>query len=187
MAKNINSMGGLINMKVLNKLIKQADPLIVGQDDWMTYICNGHWLVRLVLTDEDVDTKTAIFKALGELPAHGHAIRKGKGQSAVDFNLESLKDFFRRENSAICSDTRMSVEIINGHELRIFKSVPDDDEVTPCYVCLDKEYFSMLADYHTALSEKCSSRLGILFLGNCDEAAFILPVGIIELPYMKEL
>lgn len=186
MAKNINSMGGLINMKVLNKLIKQADPLIVGQDDWMTYICNGHWLVRLVLTDADVDTKTAIFKALGELPAPGHAIRKGKGRSAVDFNLESLKDFFRKENSAVCSDTRMSVEVNSEAELRIFKSVHYSGE-SQCYVCIDREYFAMLSGYHTAMSEKCSSRLGILFLGNCDEAAFILPVGIIELPYMKEL
>lgn len=181
MAKQTTSLGSLVNLAELNKLVKKADVLIVGQEAGLTYICNGHWVARLRLP-EDAAVRATIFSRLGAFPEEGAALQV-RGKSSVQYDLESLKKFFSGTFYAQCYDTKLSHDI-GDRELRVFLC---DDQGQKCYVAIDRVYFSMINEYERAASQKCAKSSPVLFTANYDEAALILPVNYTASEYLSRV
>lgn len=181
MAKNNTSLGSLVNLAVLNKLIKKADTLIVGRELNMTYICNGHWIVRIKLLP-DAMTRTEIFRALGDFPEDGEALIKAN-DGAKPYELDKLKTFFSGTFYANCMDTHLS-EAFDSYSLRIFFC---EDQGQRCYIAIDNKYFDMINEYERAASQKCSKLSPILFKGNYDEVALILPVNYTPCAFLAKI
>lgn len=181
MAKQTTSLGSLVNLAELNKLAKKADVLIVGRDSGMTYICDGHWIVRVRLP-EDAAVKATIFSRLGAFPDDGAALQS-RGKSSVQYDLENLKKFFSGTFYAQCYDTKLSHDI-GDRELRVFLC---DDQGQKCYVAIDRVYFSMLNQYAKAAAQKCAKSSPVLFTANYDEVALILPVNYTGNDYLSRV
>lgn len=181
-SKNV-SIGGLVNLKELNALIKKADVLICGVDSDMVYICNSHWLVRVRLA-QDSTTRAEIFKRLGRWPEDGGALECRGTAEGKEYGLEYLKNSVAATFYADCHDTRMSQDIGDGRELRIFHC---DDQGQRCYIALERKYFNLINTYERAAAQTAKKSQPILFTGSYDEFAFILPVNYSELPYMATI
>ena len=172
------SYGGLVDLKALNKLVKTADPLVVGRDLWeggtsIFYIASPYWVVRLRLPLE-CPTIAAIAKILGTIPEPGTALQcRPKGQPSA-FDIEKLKETFRDTFYAECYDTMASVELKDGREVRVFEC-HDHAVSEKCYITIDREYFNMLSAFR-AQAKKAHQFQPILFTANYDECAYIMPV-----------
>lgn len=181
MAKQTTSLGSLVNLAELNKLVKKADVLIVGRDSGMTYICEGHWIVRVRLP-EDASVRATIFSRLGAFPDDGAALQ-ARGKSSVPYDLENLKKFFSGTFFAQCYDTKLSHDI-GDHELRVFLC---DDQGQKCYIGIDRVYFSMINQYAKAAAQKCAKSCPVLFTANYDEVALILPINYTGNEYLSRV
>ena len=184
MAKNTLSLGSLVNLAELNKLVKKADTLIVGSDSGMTYICNGHWVVRLHIPI-DSSVRPTIFSRLGEIPSDGTALRVVGKHEPTSYKLEDLKELFSGTFYHECRDTRMS-EDFGSYEVRIFHCLESQCGGW-CYIALNRDYHRMIADYARAASAKCVKSSPILFTCNYDEAALILPVNYDPSAYLSRV
>lgn len=180
MKKTNVSIGSLVNLKKLDALIKKADVLIVGREGGMTYICNSHWIVRSRLP-EGCSTLTAIFARLGRMPEDGCAIQTRGNNNVSEFDLDNLKKFFSSTFYTQCHDTRLT-EVFDSYELRILLYA---DEGKHCYAAIDRRYFDMINEYARAASQKCAKSSPVLFTGNYDEAALILPVNYTPCAFLK--
>ena len=181
MAKQTTSLGSLVNLADLNKLVKKADVLIVGRDSGMTYICNGHWIVRVRLP-EDAAVRATIFSRLGAFPDDGTAL-ECRNKGSLPYSLANLKKFFADPFYAVCTDTHLSHDL-GDKEVRVFDC---NDQGQRCYIGIDRVYFSMLNQYARAASQKCAKSSAILFTANYDEAALILPVNYTGNDYLSRV
>ena len=179
MAKANISTGSLINLKKLDALIKKADILIVGRECGMTYICDGHWLVRLRLP-EDAAVRATIFSRLGAFPEDGTAL-ECRNKGSLPYSLATLKKFFADPFYAVCTDTQLSHDL-GDKEVRVFDC---NDQGQRCYIGIDRVYFSMINEYARAASQKCAKSSPVLFTANYDEAALILPINYTPCAYLK--
>ena len=179
MAKANISTGSLINLKKLDALIKKADILIVGRECGMTYICDGHWLVRLRLP-EDAAVRATIFSRLGAFPEDGTAL-ECRNKGSLPYSLATLKKFFADPFYAVCTDTHLSHDL-GDKEVRVFDC---NDQGQRCYIGIDRVYFSMINEYARAASQKCAKSSPVLFTANYDEAALILPINYTPCAYLK--
>lgn len=178
MAKKNISLGRLADLSTLTKLVKKADYLIVGQESGLTYICNGHWLVRLRLAPGS-PVHGEIYKRLAAFPEEGNALQS-RVSGAIPYNLDSLKKFFSGTFYATCYDTRLTYHA-DRVDLHVFDCV---DEGTHTYITLGEPYFAMIHEYARAAAQKSAKSASILFTANSDEAALLMPIYHDAIPYM---
>lgn len=181
MAKQTTSLGSLVNLAELNKLVKKADVLIVGRDSGMTYICDGHWIVRVRLP-EDAAVRATIFSRMGAFPDDGAAL-ECRGKDSRPYTLATLKKFFSGTFYAQCYDTKLSHDL-GDKEVRIFDC---NDQGQRCYIGIDRVYFSMINEYAKAAAQKCAKSCPVLFTANYDEVALILPINYTGNEYLSRV
>ena len=172
MAKKNVSLGGLIDLGKVEKILKKGDRIFWTKDDEYDVICNGHWVIKAIITKESKINGTLFTLFEGNIPTDDVVLTRAKMQRAEECKTD-IKSFLRNKGYELpVSYTRMMVEV---HERTAKLFICPS---TKTLIGVNKDYTDLLLEYSSVVSEDGTAIKPLFFKGGFDEEVMLLPMRI---------
>lgn len=174
------SLGGLINLSALNRIVKNADQIFWSYEDGWNIVSDGHFIFYFCGQCD------ALFTRFQKLPEGKMLCARKREKSIEVFEspvLDNMKKYLNADGCAEVVDTRLSYETAQGNTVRVLHSADKWNE--KAYVYISDAFFRCISEFYDIYAERAGRTLPVTFR-NGEEKAVILPVNIYNPAFLAE-
>lgn len=155
----------MFNLTNIGKVLRYSNELFWTIDNDMNIVSDGHFILQLK------DGNDLLVKIFGKWPGPGETLRAVKEGRKHKVNTCSINfsAWLDAEPDYKMIDTRMTCELIDHRECRIF-------EADGTYIMINREFFNMVNGPYVIKTPERKKNSPIYFIGEDNEKAIILPV-----------